>query len=100
MDISSALSELETDAGDVPTIAADPCSTFQSGAPSTLVWAGQGALPDTNSQQLSSVNEIFKEHEANNTEVYFIEQSLDNLVADTDANGLEQPHNKVCHTTG
>ena len=46
-DISAAVTELNANPGDAPTVASDPCAGFLDGAPSSLVETGRGGLPVT-----------------------------------------------------
>ena len=89
VDITGALSGLDSDLGEVPTIGADPCSVVQSGAPSTLIETGRGALP-VDSQRLSSAQSIKIEPQSKDAEVYFIEQKLpaNSRLAGNDVTGI------------
>ena len=89
VDISGALSDLDSDLTEAPTIGADPCSVVQSGAPSTLIEAGRGALPD-NSQRLSSVQDIQFDPQDKTAQVYFVEQKPSSNIrfADNDTSGI------------
>ena len=89
VDITGALSDLDSDLSEAPTIGADPCSVVQSGAPSTLIETGRGALPD-NSQRLSSVQGISIDPQDKAAQVYFTEQkpSLNTRLADNNTSGI------------
>jgi len=79
VDITGALSDLDSDLGEVPTIGADPCSVVQK--------AGRGALPG-NSQRLSSVQEITINPQGRDTAADIIERKLpsDSRLAHKDVN--------------
>ena len=66
-DISAAVTELNANPGDAPTVASDPCAGFIEGAPSSLVESGRGGLPvtDTTLTELPTVaaQVTFTEHQ-------------------------------------
>ena len=76
VDISGALSKLDSDLFDTPKIGADHCSAAQSGAPGTLIESGRGGLPNSDLQMPTSLQQILNEPEAKDATVYFTERKL------------------------
>ena len=90
VDISGALSELDSDLLQAPKIGADPCSVVQSGAPSTLIESGRGGLPNNDLQRSISFQQILNKPESKDSTVYFIEQKPADIarLADSSASGI------------
>lgn len=67
-DISAAITELNANPGEAPSVASDPCAGFIDGAPSSLVKSGPDRLPITSATLIelprTTAHASFKENQA------------------------------------